>query len=428
MTARLVWLLIIALVLRLGAAVAVQTYLDRVAHREFLIPGDANGYWELGCKLARGEEFSIYEPPRRVMRMPGFPALLALSVRLFGENLFAARCLLAIVGAAACGLTYSLGRLLFDEQVAFAAGLLAAFSPALIGFSVEVLSEMAFGLALLGSLLLFARLMRGRWLDVQSSETPVMLPARYGLAFASGLGVAVATYFRPTWLLAGPLFAVSHVGFTASIWRDRMALKTATIEAAIVLIGLAVALAPWTYRNWQVTGHAIPTTLWVGPSLYDGLHPAATGDSDMQFFEDDQLLATMSEYEMDQEYRHRAVDFALAHPLRAVELGFIKLWRFWSPWPNAQQFRSWWMCVGFGAYFLLTIGLLAVGVRRTNFEPARLLLTVGPVVYFAAVHSVFIGSIRYRLPAEFPLLILSGVGLSRLQEWWKSRAHGGHSC
>lgn len=426
--ARLVWLLIIALVLRLGAAVAVQTYLDRVTHREFLIPGDANGYWELGCKLARGEEFSIYEPPRRVMRMPGFPALLALSVRLFGENLFAARCLLAIVGAAACGLTYSLGRLLFDEQVAFSAGLLAAFSPALIGFSVEVLSEMAFGLALLGSLLLFARLMRGRWLDVQSSETPVMFPARYRLAFASGLGVAVATYFRPTWLLAGPLFAVSHVGFTAWIWRDRMALKTATIEAAIVLIGLAVALAPWTYRNWQVTGHAIPTTLWVGPSLYDGLHPAATGDSDMQFFEDDQLLATMSEYEMDQEYRHRAVDFALAHPLRAVELGFIKLWRFWSPWPNAQQFRSWWMCVGFGAYFLLTIGLLAVGVRRTNFEPARLLLTVGPVVYFAAVHSVFIGSIRYRLPAEFPLLILSGVGLSRLQEWWKSRAHGGHSC
>jgi hypothetical protein len=38
-----------------------------------LIPGDAEGYWELAGKLAAGQEFSIYDPPRRLLRMPGFP-------------------------------------------------------------------------------------------------------------------------------------------------------------------------------------------------------------------------------------------------------------------------------------------------------------------------------------------------------------------
>lgn len=428
MTARLVWVFMIALVLRFGAALAVQTYLDRVAHREFLIPGDANGYWELGCKLARGQEFSIYDPPRRVMRMPGFPLLLSLSVRLFGESLFAARCLLAIVGAAACALTYLLGRALFDERAGFGAGLLAAVSPAQIGFSVEILSETAFGLTMLVSLWLFARLMRGRWLDHAGDSAETTNSPRLGLALAAGCGVALATYFRPTWLLAGPIFVVAHVGFTAWRARSRSVWKTAGIEAVCVLLGLAVSLVPWAYRNWQVVGHAIPTTLWVGPSLYDGLHPGATGDSDMQFFEDDRLMASMSEYDMDQEYRRRAIEFARANPLRAMELGFIKLWRFWSPWPNAEQFRRWWMCAGFASYFFAMMGLLVWGLRRNGLDPARLLLLLGPVVYFAAVHAVFIGSIRYRLPAEFPMLVLSGVGLVPLFDRLPNRFRGVSSC
>ncbi len=110
MTAKLCWILLLALLLRLGAAFAVQSYLDNVAHRNFLIPGDANGYWELGQMLAQGQTFEIFDPPRRIMRMPGFPALLAASIKLGGESLFCARCLIAFCGTAACGMTYGLGR------------------------------------------------------------------------------------------------------------------------------------------------------------------------------------------------------------------------------------------------------------------------------------------------------------------------------
>ena len=38
-------------------------------------------------------------------------------------------------------------------------------------------------------------------------------------------------------------------------------------------------------------------------------------------------------------------------------------------------------------------------------------LMLGPVFYFAAVHAVFVGSIRYRLPAEYPVTLLAAAGV-----------------
>jgi hypothetical protein len=37
-------------------------------------------------------------------------------------------------------------------------------------------------------------------------------------------------------------------------------------------------------------------------------------------------------------------------------------------------------------------------------------LTLGPLLYFAALHLLFVGSIRYRLPAEYAVLVLSAAG------------------
>ena len=189
-----------------------------------------------------------------------------------------------------------------------------------------------------------------------------------------------------------------------------------------MIAGLAATLAPWTIRNFRVIGHAIPTTLWVGPSLYDGLHPKATGDSDMEFFEKDNLLTTMTEYEMDREYRRRSWQFVREHPGRAIELGIVKITRFWKPWPNASQFRQWWLCLIVVAFFLPAIGLALVEAVRRRFDVRCLLLTAGPVIYFTVIHSVFVGSIRYRLPAEYPLLILTAAGAIAARDWFRRRS------
>lgn len=431
MKQKILWVLLLALGLRIGAALSVHTYLESIS-RDFLIAGDAAGYWELGQKLAAGEDYSIYTPPRQAMRMPGYPVFLAASIRLCGKRLLPVRLMQACVGTAACWFLHLLGTTLVDERTGLLAAFLAAVSPTFVGFSPLILSETLFAATLLASLILMAKLSVG-WPPLakptnDAAENSPPSNCRIWLAIGTGITVGAACYVRPSWLLTAPLFCAIHLLMTwigrkhNAIGHTRAVMTAKTLECVFVVVGLAASLAPWTVRNSRVIGHAIPTTLWVGPSLYDGLNPKATGDSDMEFFEEDNLLATMTEYEMDHEYRRRSWEFVRENPSRAIQLGFVKVGRLWKPWPNAAQFQQWWLCLIVAAFFLPTVGFALFAAGRRKFDVRCLLLTAGPVIYFTAIHSVFVGSLRYRLPAEYPLLILSAAGAIAVYDRYRHRS------
>src|SRR5262245_61217918 len=267
-----------ALAARIAAAVGVQHWVDQTPGRLCLIEGDADGYWRLARHLVRGEDFSLYEPPRYVMRMPGFSLLLAGGMKIFGERVLWIRVLLAIAGTAACGLVYCLGRELFDPSIGLMACFLAAISPIFIVFSVLLLSETFFALGLLASLLALVKLMH---IDVDSASDP-SARHRSALAVGAGLLAGTATLIRPTWFLVAPAFAVIYLLAPG----DRL---RRLVPAVLLLATFALAIAPWAIRNHRITGHFVATTLWVGPSLYDGLSPQATGASDMAFIEKEGL-------------------------------------------------------------------------------------------------------------------------------------------
>jgi hypothetical protein len=278
---------------------------------------------------------------------------------------------------------------------------LASISPAFVGFSVLLLSETLFAMALLASLLAFAKLAKVDEDDV----APGARRRAAWLAVIAGFLSGAATLVRPTWLLVAPAFAVLYLVKA----RNR---KRWLGHVAIVLGGLSFVLAPWTIRNALVTGHFVPTTLWVGASLYDGLSPQATGVSNMEFIEDDGLYRRpdVSEYDADRHYRQAAIAFAKKHPAQAFELGLKKLWRFCNPFPNSEQFGHWTIWLGVGLFELPVLLLAAIGFWQMRHWPRCWALAAGPILYFAMVHSVFVGSLRYRLPAEYALLVLSAVG------------------
>lgn len=398
------FVLLIALTIRLGIAVWVDRTVAATPGRICLIPGDAEGYWELGRRLARGEEYALYDPPRRVMRMPGFPLLLAACQRVWGaESLWPTRCVLAGVGTLACGLVYWLGCELASPRAGWWASLATACSPALAGLTPLLLTETPFAAAMIASLIPWARL----WTEQEG--------CRPWTALSAGVLAALATYLRPTWLPVAPAYAVLLV-----LLKPRRAARWC--EALLVLSGLTAALFPWAWRNYHVTGHWVITTLWVGPSLYDGLRPGANGDSDMRFFEADRLLDQMSEYEMDREYRRRAWAFVAAEPWATCILAAKKALRYWSIIPNAPQLQNVWLACGLALttvplYVGAVLGLFAHG---NNWRLC--VLTAGPVLFFAAVHMVFVGSIRYRLPAEYVLWILAVSGFLAL--WQRGRGLG----
>jgi 4-amino-4-deoxy-L-arabinose transferase-like glycosyltransferase len=407
------WLMIVlaaAFVLRLGAALGVQTWLDRQSvpgrpSRLCLIDGDADGYWKLAQSLARGQGFSVYEPPRQVLRMPGFPLLISAGMLIYGDSPGATRVLLAGVGTAACGFVFLLGRELFDAETGLAACIFATLNPAMILFSVLLLSETLFALCALASLWAFARL-------VCSEDAGMGTQYGWGRGLAAGVLCGAATLVRPTWLVIGPLLAA------VDLLRHGMK-RRAIVRSGALCAGLAIALLPWIVRNAVVTGRFVPTTLWVGPSLYDGLNPHATGASDMNFVEADGIYQQMSEYDADRHYRSATWNFVRNNPVRALELTAIKLWRFWSPVPNAPQFAAWYLQLAVAAVYVPVLVFAAIGAWRARRRHWCWIVPAAPMLCFAAVHAVFIGSLRYRLPVEYPLLVLSAAGVISL--WGRPR-------
>jgi 4-amino-4-deoxy-L-arabinose transferase-like glycosyltransferase len=400
-------LLLVAFALRAAAAVGIDRQVQQ-SGRTFLIDGDANGYWELGRKLASGEDYAIHSPPRYILRTPGFPLLLAGCIRIVGERVFPVTLILAAIGTCCCGLTWWLAGRLAGPKAALAALGMTAIAPLQIGSSVQVLSEGWFSVWLLLSLHSLIPLLRAQTPSeaASGSEQRLRWFAMQGLGagFATGCGVLV----RPGWILWPAAAALSLLIAGRGSWRSR------TMAICALLFGCWLVLLPWAWRNQRICGHWVYTSLWSGPSLYDGLHEGATGSSNMEFFDREQLSLQLSEYAVNEEYKRRAWEFARSEPLRVLELAVLKAARFLSPVLQAQGFAGGFFSV---ACLLWHLGVLLLVVRgsllqwRSGGWPAVFLLWL-PFLQFLLIHLVFVGSVRYRLPVEFPLLVLGGQGLA----------------
>jgi len=420
-------LFVVAWALRIMAVLAVQYYLTEMADppRKFVIEGDADGYWQLARQITEGKPYQIYTPPRQVLRMPGFPLILAASIRLFGDSLLAARLVLATIGALGCVGVYQLGHRLIGHRIGLVAGGLAAVSPVFVGFNAIELTETAFAVSLVFGLLPLARWsILGSTTAEQTSSSPAIssLPTREGeplrvsaailAGTLAGVWAGVGCYLRPSWLLFPPCLV---------IWLWLLRPTRARLLLGLCTVAFLVAsLLPWGLRNQQVTGHFTLTTFWMGPSLYDGWNlNNTTGDSDMAFFDQENLLSRMSEFEMDREYRDRAWAFAFAHPDQVAALAWKKTLRYWNPFPNAEQFKSRRVLrfVSLG-WFLVVFVPALVGAWKLRRSLGILAITAGPILYFAALHLVFVSSVRYRLPGEYPLLVLSAIGWESLAQRW----------
>lgn len=382
-----------ALVLRIVSVLAVEAYVGQRAESPFVISGDAEGYWMLAQRITSGSAYSVYEPPRQVHRMPGYPAWLAASMRLFGNSVSAVRWQTACLSTVICGLTCALAYACAGRVAGWCAAAWMAFSPTSVIFGSLVLSETLFT-----ALLIAAVLSWSVFLQTQ--------PYRYRwMAATTGL-LAAATYVRPAALLMLPALIV--------VWWLTERRRQLVLPGLVALAGLVLCLLPWAVRNQAVTGHWVFTTLWSGPSLYDGLHPEATGASDMRFFDRDGLMNSMSEYEMNRHYVRAAQEYAWQQPLQAAELALRKQWRFWNPMPQAAQFSHWPIKLAGLLFYIPFYLFAAAGLVRGTVPPRSRWLLLTPILVTAGLHLVFVGSIRYRVPIEPLLAVFAGAAVGPL--------------
>jgi 4-amino-4-deoxy-L-arabinose transferase-like glycosyltransferase len=422
-----------ALALRVLAADAVDWFVRRGGNhpeRLCLFP-DARIYWELARAIRAGGPYEIVEwgdIPHFALRTPGYPLVLAACQAIFGERTLAVRLVQAVLGTLCVYLVYSLVRQVVSDKrpelargslsdrsttagwlhpgtIPLVAAILAAIHPYTVLLSPLILSEAVFEPLMLTTLLGIAVLWSGPpagaglrrdgWLELGNA---VLVP------LGTGVAAGAAILVRPSWALFLPVMLVAWV---AAKRGDRRVLG----GAGLCLLGVVLALTPWWYRNWQVYGRFVPTALWFGASLYDGLNPRATGASDMDAFLADPAIWPLGEQDQDAELTRRAWAFARQNPSRVFWLARIKLGRYWSPWPNAEGFRAPALAVASAVVELPVFALMALGLWRRRRDPRAWVLLAGPILYFCALHLLFASSMRYRIPGEVPALGLVAVGV-----------------
>jgi hypothetical protein len=200
--------------------------------------GDTPLYEALARSLLDHHSYSMEVDGKQLpvnVRMPGYPAFLALSHALFGRGFQPVRVVQALAALLAAPP---------QRQSAFLAGLwLAVLCPFTANYAASVLAETWGGFWTAAS---FALLLYG----VASSSGRT--GGRFALAALVGAGLCagIGCNFRPETPL---VLMAAAVALCALWWRPRDWPRLIRTGLALGL-GLALALAPWTLRNALVLG------------------------------------------------------------------------------------------------------------------------------------------------------------------------------
>ncbi len=399
-----------ALVIRVSAAFLIESLARRSGRLDLF--DDTNVYWHLASRVLSGDSYEVrqFGVPHFALRVPGYPVFLA-SLRQISSD---AAIFIRLVQAVLAVWSILLQARIVDRiahadpqqpleaarPAAILTAFIAAFEPWSAGMSALLLSEALFVPLVVSGLYGLAVLAFPSAGD-RAGLRPVWCVAQGALH-----GAAILT--RPSWALFPP---IALLGFVLS--RPRGQKRRAGAQAALVLAGISLIMLPWWARNAAVFGRFVPTALWFGASLYDGLHPGATGASDMAFLADPRYVR-LDETTQDRVLRDDALSFAASNPVRVIQLAMIKAGRYWSPWPNADELGSAWARIGSAFVVIPLYGLILIGAFALRRQRFALLLLIGPLLYFAAIHMAFVGSMRYRIPASFPAFGLAGIGLGQL--------------
>jgi hypothetical protein len=400
---------LVAFVGRAGWGIVSLTRAPSAAALEF---PDEVQYWEMGRSLRAGDGLRD-ELGYRATRMPLYPALLAAMPEA-PAGIVLAKALQWIVGAAAAVMFAGLAGVLFDRRTAWLAGLAAALDPFGIFFASLLLTETLFLLAA-GALW---------WWAAHTMLGCTREPATGRMAILGVLAAAAIHVRESTLGLVVLLFALILVPAGA---------RRARWKGAAVGLGIVVlALLPWTARNRAVIGEWCWTTTRFGISLYDGVGPAASGASDLGDVKAADAVAGLPEREWNAWFVAESKKAIFADPVRIVRLGFVKLTRMWNPLPNVETYQSRIVRAISALWTIPVFALAAAGAilwpmqwgRRGIMIVALLLL---PALYLSLLHSVFVGSVRYRLGAMPMLEVLAASVAARLLGGLMNRKPGEHS-
>jgi 4-amino-4-deoxy-L-arabinose transferase-like glycosyltransferase len=338
---------------------------------------------------------------------PGAPLLFAAVYTLIGSaEPVAARIAVALLGTAMVLCVYLIGVRLSGRAAGLLGALLAATYPAYIENNGQLLSEP------LAAFLLTAGLLAFLWAADRRRVLPWLVP---GVLF----GALILT--RPEYQAITLVFAA----FAAwRVWRDR-SWRPAVASTAVLLIGAALVVGPWTVRNLIVLDGLVPVTtggqkaLFVATYLPGGGRQVPTKRELMRRLlgaqdpiTTDELKAQPMNELLDRvarKYPDMPRDEALGRigrenfrkyvseqPLAYLEMSALKFWNMWER-GSSPFMRDWGWNVYHKLLLLLGIAGFVLLVRDLRTRYAALLLAV-PIAAISVLGTLLLAVPRRQVP------------------------------
>jgi hypothetical protein len=439
--------------LPLAAGLALRIY---ALKNLFEVNGDSLVYGGIAKNLLLHGSYALTtqsgEMYPTLIRLPGYPLLLAICFRIFGmENYFSACCVGIVLDLAGCLLLAGFARRIVPQPYKTGAAAVTLWLAALCPFTA---SYTAFPLTETPTLFLLALAL---WSMARFHDEPGW---KNSLLFT--FAVSGAALLRPDGALAAVAFAPAML---LGISRGRIApARLRSILSVCILLGLA-PFAVWAGRNWR-TFHVFEPLAprlavdpgedpnlgwerWVKTWCLDYIStneiywnvpndsldvnelPARTFDSPAQYAETDDLARDYNDGGMDltpaldARFAQLAQERIAAHPLRYylwLPLGRVgDMWLrprvenlpidldWWVYAHHNAETRFSWACAALNAlYLLLAIAGLCLRPRFWQAMLAYILLRSAMLLTVSAPEA------RYTLECFPMLFVLGGVALYRV--------------
>jgi hypothetical protein len=280
------------------------------------------------------------------------------------------------------------------SSISLYAALLVALCPTLIFFTTVLASELPYMAFLLAAFYTFTH-------DENRGV--------FTVGIVAGVLFSIAYYIRPLAIIPLAIGIFSLFFITAN-------LRIILGRTLLVSVTLALLVAPWAYRNYQLYNAFVPMSTNGGATLWMGNHPGTNGG----YADLPEKVAGLDEHSRDQVLKQDAIDYIKQEPLVFVvrtvkkfvqfhtretigvtwnEPGLIKRVGDWVIMPLKLVTQAFWIVI-------LLLGLAGMiwyvinkGLWQILTHPFFLLWAST-----AGIHSIIVSQDRYHIPV-IPLVI-----------------------
>lgn len=331
-------------------------------------------------------------------RHPGYIVFIASVFKVFGSgNWLAVEIMQAVLSALEILLVFNLAQLVFGKKpAAWISAVIVAVYPYLIFYNAHILSESLYSFMLL----LFCALL---YKHLENKDS-------YLLPLGAGAALAGAILIKSTIMLAVPFLL---------IWL--IANKAGYKQIAVLFLAVGLVIAPWTLRNYRVFHKFIPIAMsgsfmfqaFNSETLKNEIDTRQLKDNIKWYTDEYNEIAKLPPAEADAQYRARALKFIKENPKTALTFAKMRFTQFWRLYPITKSKVERYIGM-LSSGILLPLAWTGMLLSVKYFKKSFFLIAV--IACFNFAHTIFLSTLRYRLPIDPLIIIFSSFTLYLLIE------------